>query len=123
MQMIQGGKSHEVYNGSLLVGENFPRLPDKLRGHLRRALALGIDGLGLERWHAGDLGIGIVYVATKPVAAKHDDETVLFYWLDEDLDAGNLDLTELDGQRGALLAADATGASAPPVCRFPDTGR
>ena len=31
--------------------------------------------------------------------------------LDEDLDAGDLHLAELDGQRGALLAGDAAGAA------------
>ena len=58
--------------------------------------------LGGKRRHAGGLRIGVVHVAAQPGAAKHDDEAMLLDRLDEHLDAGNLHLAQLDGQRRAL---------------------
>ena len=83
---------------------SFCGLGDELLGDLGRLLAGRVVGHGVQRRHAGLLRIGVGHVAAQPLAAEDDAEAVFLDRLDEDLDAGDLDLAELDRQRGAFLA-------------------
>ena len=80
-------------------------------GHLGGPLARLVVGHRVQRRHARLLRIGVGHVAAEPLAAEDDHEAVLLDRLDEHLDAGNLHLAELDGQRAALFAGDAAGAA------------
>ena len=60
--------------------------------------------LGGQRRHADRLRIGVLHVARQARPAKDDDEAMLLHRLDEDLVAGDFDLAQADGQRGAFLA-------------------
>ena len=91
--------------------EKLAGLRDELAGDLGGLLAVGVGGDGIERRHAGLLRIGVVHVAAEARAAEDDHEAMLLHRLDEHLDAGNLHLAELDGQRRAFFGGDAAGAA------------
>ena len=97
--------------GLRLAGQKLLGLGDELLGHLGRPLAGVVVGDRVQRRHAGLLRIGVGHVAAEPLAAEDDHEAVLLDRLDEHLDAGDLHLAELDGQRGAFFAGDAAGAA------------
>ena len=55
--------------------------------------------------------VGVVYVAFEALATQNNHEAVLLDRLDEHLDAGDLHLTEANGDRTALLGRDASRAA------------
>ena len=96
----------------VLAREQFAGLADELVGDFGGLLAVGVGGDGVERRHAGDLRVGVVHVALpRPGAAEDDDEAMLLHRLDEDLDAGDLHVAQLDRERRAFFGGDAAGAA------------
>ena len=80
-------------------------------GDLGGLLRGGVFRDGVERSGAGALRIGVRDVAAETFAAEDHDETVFFNGLDEDFDAGNLDVLEDLHDFSALFGRNTTRAT------------
>ncbi len=86
-------------------------LLDELGGNLGCLRAGRIRRLRREWCDARGLRVGVQHVSAQPRGTEYDDEAMFLDRLDEYLDAGNLHLAQLNGQRRAFLAFDAAGAA------------
>ena len=72
----------------MLVGEPLAGLGDELVHQASGRLRLRLLGPRRQRRHAEALRVGVGDALGEPVAAQHEQEAMLAYRLDEDLDAG-----------------------------------
>src|SRR5690606_21955988 len=94
---------------ALAAAEDLPCLRDPVAHQGGRALPLGSRMRRLERCDAFALRVGLGDRVAQALSAEDEHEPLVLHWLHEDLDARELDRTELLAKLRRLLGRQPAG--------------